>query len=135
MDDGLQIDAFDLLGYPVGLFGLAQRSREAVEHISAIPDSPEDRPGEHFDYQLVWNKIAPSQVVGGDPTDFRVAGHFLAQQVPTREMGDAVVSGKPRRLSSFSRPRGGHQQETHRATLPPGRPTRDRRRYLRLHAE
>jgi len=79
MDDSLEFDTFDLLGQRVGLFGLTQCPREAVEYVSAIANRLEHRNGQHLEDHVVRYEIAPLQVVSGDPPDPRAVSHLGAQ--------------------------------------------------------
>jgi hypothetical protein len=79
MDNSLELNPRDLLGYSVRFFGLAQRPREAIKYVPAMASCLEYRGGQHLEHQLVRYEIAPLQVVSCDPPDLGAVRHLSTQ--------------------------------------------------------
>ena len=79
MDNSLEFNSRDFLGYSVRFFGLAQRPREAIKYVPAVGSCLEYRRGQDLEHQPVRYEIAPLQVVSCDPPDLGAVRHLSTQ--------------------------------------------------------
>ena len=97
----------------VCLLGLMQRPGEAVQDVATVAGRFEDTCRHHVEHQLVGNKIASLQIVGGNLPNPRSLGHLGTQQGAARQVCDAIVHGQLVGLCPFAGPRIGHQENSH----------------------
>ncbi len=113
MDDGLEFDPFDLFRRLECRLGLTQVPRKAIEYISAATTCSDNSLLQHLEYQLIGNKIAALEKLGGCVPDFCTSLDFLAQEFSAGQMRDSVVVGQLFGLSSLASSRGRDQEHSH----------------------
>ena len=70
-EHGLELDVLPLLRHGVRLLGLAERPREAVEHVTTVASRLDEPWQHHLEDELVRYEITPPQVVSGNLADPR----------------------------------------------------------------